>query len=62
MDKELFTIPEFISRYSISRTALYREINAKRLPLLKRGRRSLIARDDAQAWLESLRQSSPKSN
>ena len=55
MDKELFTVPEFITRFSISRTSLYREINAKRLRLLKRGRRSLIARADAEAWIETLR-------
>lgn len=60
MDKELITIPEFVARYSISRTAVYREVNADRLRLVKRGRRSLIATADAQAWLASLRANSPK--
>jgi len=58
MDKELITIPEFISQFSISRTAVYREVKAKRLRLVKRGRRSLIARDDAATWLASLRRTS----
>ena len=56
MEKELYTIPEFVARYSISKTALYREVNAKRLRLVKRGRRSLICRQDAEAWLAGLRQ------
>lgn len=56
MEKEIITVPEFLTRYSISRTAFYREVNAKRLRLLKRGRRSLIAREDAQAWVDLLKQ------
>jgi predicted DNA-binding transcriptional regulator AlpA len=56
MQKELITIPEFVTLYSISRTALYREVNANRLRLVKRGRRSLISREDAAAWLANLRQ------
>lgn len=57
MDKQLITIPEFLARYSISRTALYREVKAQRLKLLKRGRRSLIAIEDAKNWLDGLRTS-----
>jgi len=54
-EKELLTIGEFTCRYSISRTSLYREIQAKRLCLIKRGRRSLISRIDAAAWVDALR-------
>lgn len=55
-DKILITVPEFLERYSISRTSLYKEIKAGRLRLLKRNRRSLIAHDDAQAWVDLLKQ------
>ncbi len=57
-EKELITIPEFIVRYSISRTAPYREVTAGRLRLTKRGRRSLVSRADADAWMKNLRQTS----
>ena len=56
MDKQLETLPEFCGRHSISRTAAYREIGEGRLRVTKVGRRTLIARADAEAWLESLRQ------
>jgi excisionase family DNA binding protein len=52
--KELFTIRDFMSRYSISRSSLYRELNAGRLRVVKRGRRSLITRADAEEWLKLL--------
>lgn len=55
--KELETLPEFCGRHSISRTAAYREINDGRLRITKVGRRTLVARTDAEAWLELLRQS-----
>lgn len=53
-DKELITIPEFVQKFSISRTQTYREIGEGRLRLTKRGRRSLIAREDALVWLNKL--------
>ena len=56
MDKQLETLPEFCGRHSISRTAAYREIGEGRLRVTKVGRRTLIARTDAETWLESLRQ------
>lgn len=55
MDKQLETLPEFCERHSLSRTAAYREIRDGRLRITKVGRRTLIAREDASAWLESLR-------
>ncbi len=54
MEKELLTIGDFISRYSISRTQLYREVNLHRLRITKRGCRSMISRADAEAWLSLL--------
>ncbi len=55
MDKPLETLPEFCGRHSISRTAAYREIRDGRLRVTKVGRRTLIARSDAEAWLNVLR-------
>ncbi len=57
-ERELLPIPEFGSKYAISRTQIYREIKAGRLRLTKRGARSFICREDAQNWLEALRQKS----
>ena len=53
--KALETLPEFCGRHSISRTACYREIRDGRLRITKVGRRTLVARPDAEAWLDSLR-------
>ncbi len=58
MNKQLETLPEFCGRHSISRTAAYREIGEGRLRVTKVGRRTLIARSDAEAWLERLRKAS----
>ena len=51
---ELMTVGDFIARYSIARTTLYREAAAGRLKLRKLGTATRIARTDAEAWAESL--------
>lgn len=58
IERELMPIPEFGDRFSISRTAIYREVWSGRLRMTKRGRRSFISRQDAAAWLEDLRANS----
>ena len=58
MEQEVFRVKEFCQRYAISRTAFYREVWAKRLRVIKRGRRTMIAKIDAEEWLERLRSSS----
>ena len=55
MEQEVFRVSEFCQRYAISRTAFYREVWANRLQIIKRGRRTLVARTDAEKWLEELR-------
>lgn len=52
--KRLLKIPEFLELYSISRTALYREVGAGRLALTKIGNASRIAIADAEAWAAAL--------
>ena len=51
---ELMTVGDFLARYSIGRTTLYREVAAKRLKLRKLGTATRIARADAEAWANSL--------
>ena len=51
---DLMTLAEFRRRYSISNTQTYREIAAGRLRLRKLGTASRIAREDAEAWANSL--------
>lgn len=50
---ELLTITEFLAWARIGRTKTYEEISHGTLRALKVGRRTLIKRDDALAWLES---------
>jgi hypothetical protein len=59
MEQELYRVKDFCRCYAISRSALYLEIAAKRIPIIKRGRRTLIAREDAQKWSEAIRQQRP---
>ncbi len=51
---ELMTVADFLIRYSIGRTSLYREVAAGRLRLRKFGTATRIARIDAEAWADSL--------
>jgi len=52
-----FSIEEFCRIYSIGRTTAYAEMSAGRLKRRKVGKRSLITRDDAEAWLRALPES-----
>jgi excisionase family DNA binding protein len=51
---ELMTVGDFLARYSIGRTTLYREVAAGRLRLRKLGSATRIARNDAEAWAQRL--------
>ena len=53
-ESEVYRVSEFCQHYKISRTSLYKEVNEKRLCLIKRGRRTLIARFEAERWFASL--------
>lgn len=52
--RRAFSISDFCRRYGIGRTNVYREIAAGRLGAVKVGRRTLITRDAAEAWLAAL--------
>lgn len=49
-----FTLNEFLAWARIGRTKAYQEIEAERLKVRKLGRKTLILRKDAEAWLENL--------
>ncbi|MFO0995305.1 MAG: helix-turn-helix domain-containing protein [Alphaproteobacteria bacterium] len=51
---EALTIPEFCARYRTSRTSAYRLLAEGTLKAVKRGRRTLIAADEAERWFRSL--------
>jgi hypothetical protein len=53
MESEVLRITEFCQRYAISRTAFYREVWGQRLRIVKRGRRTLITRVEAERWFEN---------
>ncbi|WP_339032654.1 helix-turn-helix domain-containing protein [Bradyrhizobium symbiodeficiens] len=48
------TVKEFCHQYGIGQTQFYEEVKEGRLPVRKVGRKSLVARDDAEIWLRSL--------
>lgn len=52
-EKRGFTVDEFMAAYGIRRTKTYEEINSGRLKARKVGGRTIIAREDADAWLAS---------
>ncbi len=49
-----FTIDEFCQWARVGRTIVYQEIKAGRLKVRKVGRRTLIARIEAERWLNDL--------
>jgi excisionase family DNA binding protein len=53
-EAEAYRVSEFCQRYKISRTSLYKEVSEKRLRFIKRGRRTLIARLEAERWFAAL--------
>lgn len=56
--KRMLSIPEFVEQHGVSRSTVYREIKANRLRVVRVGRRTLVARADADAWMKALRSAS----
>ena len=52
--KELMTVDEFLSIYSIGRTAYFNLVKKKLLRITNLGRRTYIKRTDAEIWLKTL--------
>ena len=57
-EKAAYSVNEFLEVYGIGRTTFYQEVEAGRLKIKKLGKRTLIARSDAELWLSQL----PSSN
>jgi hypothetical protein len=55
MEPVAYRVSEFCQVYVISKASFYREVQAGRLRILKRGRRSLVERTEAQRWFTSLK-------
>jgi excisionase family DNA binding protein len=51
---KLLSIKDACAEYGLSRSALYREVEKGRLPMLKIGKSSRISRDDLDKWLAAL--------
>ncbi|MDX2277211.1 MAG: hypothetical protein NW206_17330 [Hyphomonadaceae bacterium] len=49
-DIQAYDVASFCRAYGVSRSFAYLEIKAGRLAIFKAGRRTLIARDAADAW------------
>ena len=49
-----YFLPEFCRKFCLSRSTFYREVHARRLRVLKRGKRTLIERTEAERWYASL--------
>jgi excisionase family DNA binding protein len=57
---ELLTVADFVARYRVSRTATYRLFTSGALRAKKVGRRTMIARSDADRWVSSLPPAIPR--
>ena len=53
-DKRALSIAGFCERYGVGRTTAYAEIRAKRLHIVKVGKRTLVLADAAETWLRNL--------
>lgn len=53
-DCATLTVKQFLKWANVSRSTFYNEANAGRLTLLKVGKKTLITRDEAKAWLSRL--------
>ena len=56
IEKQAYTIPEFCEAYGIGPSKMYEEVAGGVLKIRKVGKRSLISKSDADAWLASLPQ------
>jgi excisionase family DNA binding protein len=56
MAATFLTIADFCTKYRVSRTTVYRQINAGLIPLIKVGRASRIRSSDAERWAANLSQ------
>jgi excisionase family DNA binding protein len=53
-DREAFSVREFCSRYGICRQTFYDEVHRGRLRAVKLGKKTLVLRADADAWVATM--------
>jgi len=53
-DREAFAVREFCARYGICRQTFYDEVHRGRLRAVKLGKKSLVLRADADAWVATM--------
>lgn len=51
-DALVFSVPQFLSAYGISRDTYYREVKEGRLAVAKIGDRRLIAKSEGERWFK----------
>ena len=51
----LYTVPEVLTLCRMSRATFYREVNARRLAIVKQGSSTRVAAADLDAYVELLR-------
>lgn len=61
MEPVAYRVSDFCQIYVISKASFYREVQAGRLHILKRGRRSLVERSEAERWFGRLKTNPPQS-
>ena len=54
MEQEVYRVKDFCRRYTISKASFYREVSARKLSIIKRGRTTLVTRTEAERWLQDL--------
>lgn len=52
--QELMTVSAFKTRFCISNTEFYRQVNTGKLRITKMGRSTRVTAADAQAWVNAL--------
>jgi len=55
MEPVVYRVSDFCRVYAISKASFYREIQAGRLRLVKRGKSSLVERREAERWFAALK-------
>ena len=58
-ERRSWRVPAFAIRHSLSRSMVYKEIAAGRLPARKAGSATIITAEDEATWLASLPRMSP---
>jgi hypothetical protein len=53
-DKRAYTRMEFCDAHGVGQTKFYEEVKEGRLKVRKVGRKTIVLRDDAEAWLQQL--------